>query len=82
MIEDWAWAHSAFGARGVWANERPLTAFIFELILACGSQPTVVANVNVFNDYTVVERGPAPIAADSFDVSKCFGPRGAALIAE
>jgi len=82
VIEDWAWAHSAFGGRGPWADERPLTAFIFELILACGSRPKVVSNVNVFWDYTVVERGPAELDAETFDVSTCFDARGAALIAD
>jgi predicted O-methyltransferase YrrM len=82
VIEDWAWAHSVFAEKGDWANERPLTALIFELILACGSHPMLVSNVNVFWDYAIAERGPAEIDAKSFDLSSCYGPRGAALIAD
>ena len=82
VIEDWAWAHSAFAARGAWADQRPLTALVFELVLACGSHPRYISSVNVTLDYTVVERGPAPIDRDAFDLTKCFGPRGAALIAD
>jgi Methyltransferase domain len=80
LIEDWSWAHSGLGT--TWPDERPLTSVIFQLILACASRPKVVSNVNVFKNYTLVERGPAPIDADSFDLAQCFGPRAAALIAE
>jgi hypothetical protein len=54
---------------------------IFELILACACRPKVVSNVNVFKNYTLVERGPAAIGPE-FDLANCFGPQDAALIAE
>ncbi|MDQ1510198.1 MAG: hypothetical protein QOG50_2042 [Actinomycetota bacterium] len=82
LIEDWSWAHSGLGHIGEWAEQRPLTTVIFELGLACASRPKVISNVNVFKNYALVERGPAPIDPGSFDLAKCFGPRGAALIAE
>jgi hypothetical protein len=82
LIEDWSWAHSGMGAMDTWADQRPLTSVIFELILACACRPKVVANVNVFKNYTLVERGPAPIDPDTFDLAKCLGPRAAELIAE
>lgn len=81
LIEDWSWAHSGLGATGQWEHQRPLTAMIFELVLACAHRPKVISNVNIFKNYVLVERGPAPID-DSFDLAKCYGPRGAALIAE
>jgi hypothetical protein len=82
LIEDWSWAHSGLGHLGEWAEQRPLTTVIFELILACASRPKAISNVNVFKNYVVVERGPAAIDPGTFDLAKSFGPRGAALIAD
>ena len=82
VIEDWAWAHNFMGKDHPLADQRPLTALIFELILACASQPKVVKSVNVFRHCAVIERGPAEIDPATFDLAKCFGPRGAALIAD
>jgi hypothetical protein len=81
LIEDWSWAHSGLGDHGKWADEQPLTSFVFELVLACAYQSAVVANVNVLKNYTVVERGPAALD-ETFDVASCYGPRGAALLAD
>jgi len=82
LIEDWSWAHSGLGHLGDWAEQRPLTAVIFELVLACASRPKAISNVNVFKNYVLVERGPAAIEPGTFDLAKSFGPRGAALIAD
>jgi hypothetical protein len=82
LIEDWSWAHSGMGHVGEWREHRPLTIVIFELVLACASRPKAIANVNVFKNYVLVERGPAPLDTNSFDLSKCFGPRGTALLPE
>jgi hypothetical protein len=80
VIEDWSWAHSGL-ALDAWADQQPLTTFVFELILACAHQPAVISNVQVLKNYALVERGPGQLDPDSFDVSECYGSRGAALIA-
>lgn len=80
LIEDWAWAHSYLGTRGDWADQQPLTRVIFELVLACACRPEAIANVNVFNNYVIVERGPLAINPDTFDLTKSYGPRAAALL--
>jgi hypothetical protein len=82
LIEDWSWAHSGLGEMGEWAGHQPLTKVIFELVLACASRPKVIANVNVFKNYVLVERGPFEIDRETFDLAKCFGPRAAALLPE
>jgi hypothetical protein len=82
LIEDWSWAHSGLGHLGEWADEQPLTRVIFELVLACASQPKVFANVNVYKNYVLVERGPLAVDPDTFDLATCFGPRAAALLPE
>jgi hypothetical protein len=48
---------------------------IFELVMACASRPKVIANVNVFKNYVLVERGPLAIDPETFDLAKSFGPR-------
>ena len=80
LIEDWSWAHNALGACGEWGDEVPLTVLVFELILACAHRPTLISNVNVYQNWALVTRGDAEIAPGSFDLSRCYGPRGRALI--
>jgi hypothetical protein len=80
LIEDWSWAHSGLGHLGEWADHQPLTKVIFELVLACASRPKAIANVNIFKNYVLVERGPLTIDPETFDLAKCFGPRAAALL--
>ena len=82
LIEDWSWAHSGLGHLGEWADQQPLTKVIFELVLACASQPKAVANVQVFKNYVLVQRGPLALDPVAFDLAKCFGPRAAALLPE
>jgi hypothetical protein len=78
LIEDWSWAHSGLGH--LWEDRQPLTKVIFELVLACASRPQAVANVHVFKNYVLVERGPQAIDPRSFDLASCFGPRAAAVL--
>jgi hypothetical protein len=82
VIEDWSWAHSGLGHLGEWAGQQPLTRVIFELVLACASQPKVIAKVDVSKNYVLVERGPLAIDPGGFDLAQCFGPRAAALLPE
>jgi hypothetical protein len=81
VVEDWSWAHSGLGDLPEWAEEQPLTTFVFGLVLACAYHSAAVSSVNVLKNYALVERGPA-VLDEAFDVSKCYGPRGAALLAD
>jgi Methyltransferase domain len=80
LIEDWSWAHSGMGNAGTWADQQPLTAFIFELILACASQPKIISKVTVWKNYALVERGPAEIDTLTFAVTECYDARAADLL--
>jgi hypothetical protein len=80
VIEDWAWAHTALFGPWSTSDERPLTVFIFELILACAHVPAVVSSVNVSTFSALVTRGDAELDPDEFDISTCYGPRGRALV--
>lgn len=82
LIEDWSWAHSGLGDLEGWARQRPLTTFVFELVLATAYAPTIVKSLNIGKNYVVVERGHERIDPASFDVTNCYGPRGAALLAD
>ena len=82
VIEDWSWAHSGLGDLDGWAEQRPLTAFIFELVLATASAPGIVQGMQIGKNYVVVERGPEAVDPAAFDVTSCYGPRGAALLAD
>jgi hypothetical protein len=61
VIEDWAWAHwkEFQGAEHPWAKETPLTKLIVELMEAAGTSSEVVAGLNVYQGFVVVERGGA-----------------------
>lgn len=60
IIEDWAWGHwPEFISRDHgWAHEVPLTTLVIQLIEAAGTSAEVVSNVNVYEGFIVVERGP------------------------
>jgi hypothetical protein len=36
--------------------------------------------LNVFKNYVIVERGPLAIHPETFDLTKCYGPRATALL--
>jgi hypothetical protein len=82
VIEDWSWAHSGLGDLEGWADKRPLTTFVFELVLATAHVPGILKGLYIGKNYVVVERGPDAVDPSSFDVSQCYGPRGAALLAD
>jgi len=79
VIEDWWWAH-ATPAESILPDETPMTVLVFELVMACAAAPKIISRVTADHDWVIVERGSAPIDAASFDVSKCYGPRGRALL--
>jgi predicted O-methyltransferase YrrM len=59
IIEDWAWAHWKEFQTPVhpWSQERVLTDLIVELVEATGSSASLIGNLNIFQGFTVVERG-------------------------
>ncbi len=65
IIEDWAWHHWP-ALQGAFAGRVPLTRLVTELIEAVGTGQDVIADVSVYQGFTAVRRGPAPIPGASF----------------
>lgn len=65
IVEDWAWAHwPAFQhPTHPWANERPLTDLVLELVQAVGTSDALIASLAVHQGFVIVERGAAPTSA-------------------
>jgi hypothetical protein len=62
IIEDWAWGHwRELVAHESWAGEVPLTRLVVELIEAMGTDPTLIAEVDAFEGFVAVERGPGQV---------------------
>jgi SAM-dependent methyltransferase len=83
VIEDWAWAHwKEFQTqKHPWITEPALTRLIFELIAAAGSSPSLIANIAVFQGFTVIERGDiAATALDHFKLEQYISNRPPASI--
>ena len=76
VIEDWWWAHAE---RPIWIDEAPLTALVFELLLASAYEPEIVASVTASRDWASVIRGPTTLD-ETFDLSACYGDRGRDLL--
>jgi cephalosporin hydroxylase len=62
IIEDWAWEHwkEFHSPSHPWARHRSPTRLVFELIEATGTSQHLIASVEVFQGFIIVERGPAP----------------------
>jgi cephalosporin hydroxylase len=83
IIEDWAWAHwKEFQTQNhPWITEPALTRLIFEIIAAAGSSAMLIANVTVFQGFTVIERGDIAAAAlDHFKLNQYISDRPRAPI--
>ena len=80
VIEDLARAHAAMFGPASTSDERPLTVFIFELILSCAHVPAAISNVNAWAFCALVTRGEAELDSDAFDTSTCYGPKARALV--
>jgi len=67
ILEDWAWDHwrGFSDADHPWAHERRLTDLVVEIIEAAGTAHDLIARVEVFNGFVVVERGPLVLSAAS-----------------
>ncbi|MEM1111364.1 MAG: class I SAM-dependent methyltransferase [Pseudomonadota bacterium] len=85
VIEDWSWAHGpldmADDVVGFYPDKEPLTRLLFELVLACGSAPELIASVDIDHQMAVVTRGSAPIQASTFDIGRCCLARGRDMLA-
>lgn len=75
VIEDWGWANHRIDAKEVsadFADRKPLTNLIFEIVLAANTAPEIIPEVQVNKDFVVVQRGAAAIS-DPFDLGDyCF----------
>ena len=84
VIEDWSWAHGKFDGPAEFAafypDHAPLTTLIFEIILACPSANDYIDKIEIDKNSATIWRGPAPINADDFNISRCCLPRGRALL--
>lgn len=76
LIEDWAWAHGILDA---WPWETPLSALLFELVLANAYRPEAVARVDIDRDWALVTRGPGELG-DDFSLREHCGRRGRQLL--
>jgi cephalosporin hydroxylase len=65
IIEDWAWEHWKEYDSPIhpWARHQSPTRLVFELIEATGTSQQLITSVEVFQGFTIVERGPA-LASD------------------
>ena len=63
VIEDWAWAHeeSAQQKDHFWAAKPALTNLVFELLMLAGTKNSVIANINIFSQFVIVQRGSEPL---------------------
>jgi hypothetical protein len=79
VIEDWSWAHW----QGEWqesenhfADKRPLTNLIFELTMACPSQPDIISDVSITRAMAFIKRGRGNLNREEFDISDLYLTRG------
>jgi len=78
IIEDWSWAHTVYEAAR--PDAVPLTALVFEAILAVPYRPGLIDDVLVNREWAVIRRGAGPLDPGEFDISQCYGDRGRALV--
>ena len=78
IIEDWSWAHTVYEAAR--PDAVPLTALVFEAVLAVPYRPGIIDDVLVNREWAVIRRGPEPLDPGPFDISRCYGDRGRALV--
>ncbi len=80
LIEDWSWPHVQID---VWPDQSPLSLLVFELIIACGHHPEMIAAVEIDRGWALVRRGDAPIDlpdGGEFALRDLLGSRGAAIM--
>ena len=78
LIEDWAWAHTS--DERLHAGRTPLSVFVFELTVAAACGRGLIGALTIYPEFAVVRRGPAPLDADTFDVSEVCGNEARQLL--
>lgn len=61
LILDWDWAHRDLHVDGLRDDEPALTNLVVELVMVAGSDPGLVASVDVAQGIVEVVRGPRPV---------------------
>jgi len=93
VIEDWSGSHAY--ERAIRDDEAllaqlppdppsvdiPLSRLVLQLVLVNAYAPDVVARVETFPGWVVVERGPADLDAEGFDITSWYGELGDTLLA-
>ena len=76
ILEDWAWAHwpgdTWQKSKAIPSSKPALSNLVFELCMLCASRPDIVSDIAVTKDTVVVRRGPAELAAGTFDISRHY----------
>jgi hypothetical protein len=82
IIEDWPWAHAPNTGQpdGLHPGEEPLTRLVFEIVAALGSVSGLASQIVIDQDWVRIERGPAVLDPDTFDVSAISPPRARRLL--
>jgi len=71
IVEDWGWAHWAgHYQEGQWAEREPLTSLIFQVVMVVASFRQIISSVRVEPGFVAIERGPAAINPNGFDVAR------------
>lgn len=85
IIEDWSWAHGPMDlpddTTAFYPEREPLTKLLFELVLACGSNPDLIEKIEINHNTAFVWRGPRQVDAREFDIAMSTLARGRKLIA-
>ncbi|HVW28796.1 MAG TPA: class I SAM-dependent methyltransferase [Polyangiaceae bacterium] len=64
VVEDWAWYHWP-GFEQIFANERPLTDLVQQLVEICGTRNGWIDHIHVGLGFVAVRRGPLPVRPDA-----------------
>ncbi|HZA00286.1 MAG TPA: class I SAM-dependent methyltransferase [Acidimicrobiales bacterium] len=79
LLEDWSWAHVGFGSHRL--DEVPLTAVLFELVMALPSTPGLISEIRITQGWAAVVRGDKQLDRATFDLSAAYSARGRDLVA-
>jgi len=81
IIEDWQWAHiddPQYQNGTTFGDQPALTNFIFELLMAYGSQPDLFWNIVVRDWFVALQKGSKPLPPD-FTLESVIRARGKSL---
>ena len=84
VIEDWSWAHGNMShhddERALYPDREPLTKLIFELVLACPSDPGLIQEIRINKNSAYIVKGDGPVEEGEFDIRKKCLARGRQII--